>query len=42
MTLGLPVGKHIKLKAFVKTPEVPNGENVIRKYTPISPPNMLG
>jgi len=36
MTLGLNLCKHIAIDAFMPTPDCPEGEEVGRKYTPIS------
>jgi NAD(P)H-flavin reductase len=36
MVLGLPIGKHVVFSAVCKTNEKPEGEEISRKYTPIS------
>lgn len=35
-TFGLPIGKHVIFKANITTKENPTGEEVERKYTPVS------
>ena len=35
-TFGLPIGKHVIFKALMPTPEIPEGEEIERKYTPVS------
>jgi NAD(P)H-flavin reductase len=40
--LGLPIGQHIILRANIPTPEVPEGKQFTRKYTPISTLNQAG
>lgn len=37
MSFGLPIGKHVIFAATMPTKEHPEGEEVMRKYTPISP-----
>ena len=37
MSFGLPIGKHVVFTATVKTKKEPEGEEIQRKYTPISP-----
>ena len=40
--LGLPIGNHITFKAKISTPDMPEGKDVKRKYTPTSPLNEEG
>ena len=40
--LGLPIGQHVTFKAKVSTPDMPEGKDVKRKYTPTSPLNEEG
>lgn len=37
MPFGLPIGQHVVLTATTPTPKHPEGEEIQRKYTPISP-----
>ena len=36
MVLGLPIGMHVLFTAMIKSKEFPEGDEVQRKYTPIS------
>lgn len=37
MPFGLPIGQHVVFTATTATPKHPEGEEIQRKYTPISP-----
>ena len=36
MVLGLPIGNHVIFSAVIKTKDFPEGDEIQRKYTPIS------
>lgn len=36
MVLGLPIGMHVLFSAIIKTKDFPEGDEIQRKYTPIS------
>jgi cytochrome-b5 reductase len=42
MELGVPLGQHIVIHKTMSTKEVPEGEEVTRKYTPISAIHQKG
>jgi cytochrome-b5 reductase len=40
--LGLKVGEHLKIHQIINTPDSPNGEEIVRSYTPVSSVNKKG